>query len=81
MLTIIANCLLQRGPNTGTWAACGPRTLSVYRILHKVMLRKYIVLTTQPLLCFCFDEEGSLRMCCCTDHLALHTALASHTSL
>jgi len=36
----------QRGPNTGPRAACGPRTISVCRILQS---HTYIVLATQPL--------------------------------
>ena len=26
----------------------------------------------------CFGEEGSLRMCCCTDPLAVHTVPQKH---
>jgi len=42
----LSNCLNQRGPNTGTLAACGPRTLSVPYFTQS---HKYIGLATQSL--------------------------------
>jgi len=36
-----ACCLEQRGPNTGTRAACGPQTLFACHILHKVINTLY----------------------------------------
>jgi len=59
---------------------CAARERFLYTAYHT---KSYFVniLYLQPLLYFCFGEEGSLRMCCCTDPLAVHTALASHTSL
>jgi len=41
---------LTRGPHAARGQfLCGPGTFSVCLILHKVSLRKYIVLATQPL--------------------------------
>ena len=48
------NGLVQRGPNTGTRAACGPRTVFVrpanaFCMPYITQSHKYIVLATQPL--------------------------------
>jgi len=50
----MSNDLGQRGPNTGTWAACGPRTVFVWLanafcMPYCTQSHKRIVLATQPL--------------------------------
>jgi len=51
---VVVNCMVQRGPNAGTRAACGPQTVVVrpantFCLRYITQSHKYIVLATQPM--------------------------------